>query len=59
MTHFNDKYAKGEVPHPEFWGGWRIKPTYIEFWQGRASRLHDRVIFEKKDEAWQNFKIHP
>jgi pyridoxamine 5'-phosphate oxidase len=59
MVNLTDKYAKGEVPHPEFWGGWRVKPTYIEFWQGRASRLHDRVCFEKKDEAWQNFKLHP
>lgn len=59
MEHFNDKYAEGEVPHPEFWGGWRIKPTYIEFWQGRASRLHDRVCFEKKGETWSNFKLHP
>ncbi|WP_114326583.1 pyridoxamine 5'-phosphate oxidase [Candidatus Colwellia aromaticivorans] len=59
MANFNDKYAQGEVPHPEFWGGWRVKPTYIEFWQGRASRLHDRVCFEKNDEAWQNFKLHP
>lgn len=59
MDHFNRKYNKGEVPHPEFWGGWRIKPTYIEFWQGRASRLHDRVCFEKNDGSWQNFKLHP
>ncbi|PHR84405.1 MAG: pyridoxamine 5'-phosphate oxidase [Colwellia sp.] len=59
MTHFNDKYAQGEVPHPEFWGGWRVKPTNIEFWQGRASRLHDRICFEKKDDAWHNFKLHP
>ena len=59
MTAFNDKYSEGEVPHPEFWGGWRVKPTYIEFWQGRANRLHDRVCFDKKDEAWHNFKLHP
>jgi len=59
MTHFSDKYAKGEVPHPEFWGGWRVKPTYIEFWQGRASRLHDRVCFEKQENDWVNFKLHP
>jgi len=59
MAHFNDKYAQGEVPHPKFWGGWRVKPTYIEFWQGRASRLHDRVCFEKKNDVWQNFKLHP
>ena len=59
MAHFNNKFTEGEVPHPEFWGGWRIKPTYIEFWQGRASRLHDRVCFEKKGDAWNNFKLHP
>jgi pyridoxamine 5'-phosphate oxidase len=59
MEAFKDKYVQGEVPYPEFWGGWRIKPTYIEFWQGRASRLHDRVCFEKKDDVWQNFKLHP
>lgn len=59
MTHFSDKYAEGEVPHPEFWGGWRVKPTYIEFWQGRANRLHDRVCFEKAENNWNNFKLHP
>ncbi|MBL4941071.1 MAG: pyridoxamine 5'-phosphate oxidase [Colwellia sp.] len=59
MTHFNNKYAQGEVPHPEFWGGWRVKPTYIEFWQGRANRLHDRVCFEKQENDWRNFKLHP
>lgn len=59
MENYSEKYAEGEVPHPEFWGGWRVKPTYIEFWQGRASRLHDRVCFEKTDEVWQNFKLHP
>jgi len=59
MSHFSDKYAQGAVPHPEFWGGWRVKPTYIEFWQGRASRLHDRVCFEKQADEWQNFKLHP
>jgi pyridoxamine 5'-phosphate oxidase len=59
MAHFSDKYAEGEVPHPEFWGGWRVKPNYIEFWQGRANRLHDRVCFEKQANNWSNFKLHP
>ena len=59
MAHYSKEYAQGEVPHPEFWGGWRVKPTYIEFWQGRASRLHDRVCFEKQDGDWTNFKLHP
>jgi len=59
MERFQSEFSQGEVPHPEFWGGWRVKPTYIEFWQGRASRLHDRVCFEKKDNNWVNFKLHP
>jgi len=59
MAHFSEKFATGEVPHPEFWGGWRVKPTYVEFWQGRASRLHDRVCFEKQGDEWVNFKLHP
>jgi len=59
MAQFSDKYAQCEVPLPEFWGGWRVKPTYIEFWQGRANRLHDRVCFEKQENDWLNYKLHP
>lgn len=60
MSHFQSEYGnKEEVPHPKFWGGWRVKPHYIEFWQGRANRLHDRVCFEKQDGQWHNFKLHP
>jgi len=57
---FEDKFAgEDQIPLPEFWGGWRIKPHYIEFWQGRASRLHDRLCFEQVGESWQHFKLHP
>ena len=60
MSHFQSEYGnKEEVPHPKFWGGWRVKAHYIEFWQGRANRLHDRVCFEKQDGQWHNFKLHP
>lgn len=59
VAHFTDKFSGQEVPLPEFWGGWRVKPHYIEFWQGRASRLHDRLCFEKDGENWQQFKLHP
>ena len=60
VDYYNGKYPHGEVPHPSFWGGWRVKPRYIEFWQGRSNRLHDRVCFEKSDsERWTQFKLNP
>jgi len=59
VKYFEGKYPTGQVAHPKYWGGYRIKPTYIEFWQGRASRLHDRLCFEKKDNNWEHFKLHP
>mgnify|MGYP000081781414 FL=1 len=60
VDYYNGKYPHGEVPHPNFWGGWRVKPNYIEFWQGRANRLHDRICFEKNDsDQWTQFKLNP
>ncbi|PKG86311.1 pyridoxamine 5'-phosphate oxidase [Colwellia sp. 75C3] len=59
MSHYQEKFSEGEVPHPEFWGGWRIKPHAIEFWQGRSNRLHDRICFEKQNEQWTQHKLHP
>lgn len=59
VDYYTKKFAGKEVPLPEFWGGWRVKPNYLEFWQGRANRLHDRVCFEKSNSGWQNFKLQP
>ncbi len=59
MSHYQEKFSQGEVPHPEFWGGWRVKPHAIEFWQGRANRLHDRICFEQKNDSWSQHKLHP
>ncbi|KGJ90243.1 pyridoxamine 5'-phosphate oxidase [Thalassotalea sp. ND16A] len=56
---YKTEFADKQVPLPEFWGGYRVEPSYIEFWQGRASRLHDRICFEKQDEGWDVFHLHP
>lgn len=58
-AHFKRKFSGKEVPLPEFWGGYRVIPNYIEFWQGRANRLHDRVCFEKNKDTWQVFNLNP
>lgn len=56
---YKKKFANQTVPLPEFWGGYIVKPRYIEFWQGRASRLHDRVIFDLQQNQWQQKRLYP
>lgn len=48
-----------EVPRPEHWGGYGIEPNRFEFWQGRPSRLHDRIEFEKNSDAWSIRRLNP
>ncbi len=53
------RFADGEVPLPEHWGGFRVIPEEIEFWQGRRSRLHDRIVFRKSAGAWVRSRLSP
>ena len=54
------KFSEGEVPLPDHWGGYRILPERIEFWQGRSSRLHDRFVYQLDEEAgWQTQRLAP
>ncbi|GGP83924.1 pyridoxamine 5'-phosphate oxidase [Shewanella ulleungensis] len=53
------KYAQGEVPLPKFWGGYLVRPSSIEFWQGGEHRLHDRFIYSKADNDWQIDRLAP
>ena len=51
---------QAEVPRPLHWGGLRLRPVRIEFWQGRPSRLHDRIIFEHfSDGTWSRMRLQP
>jgi pyridoxamine 5'-phosphate oxidase len=56
---YREKFRDQIVPLPEFWGGYRVCPERIEFWQGRANRLHDRVLFEKNENAWTAGRLYP
>lgn len=48
------------IPRPSHWGGYRIRPTVIEFWQGRENRLHDRIVFTKRDDdSWDITRLAP
>ncbi len=49
----------GNVPLPDFWGGYRVIPEAFEFWQGRPSRLHDRIKFTKKENEWEIVRLAP
>jgi pyridoxamine 5'-phosphate oxidase len=59
FAEIKQKYANGEIPLPSFWGGYRVVPTDIEFWQGRESRLHDRFMFTAGDSGWEIERLAP
>lgn len=54
------RFAGAPVPLPDFWGGYRVTPHAVEFWQGRPSRLHDRLLYTRRDDAgWQITRLAP
>ena len=58
LTQFTAQFGDNP-PRPENWGGYILKPTYFEFWQGRASRLHDRIAYRLVDDTWQIVRLAP
>jgi pyridoxamine 5'-phosphate oxidase len=53
------KYPDGQVPRPPNWGGYRVIPSVFEFWQGRRSRLHDRIRFTRCADGWKRDRLSP
>lgn len=55
----SEYYTEGNVPLPEFWGGYMLEPEVLEFWQGRPSRLHDRLRYTKEEKGWKIERLSP
>lgn len=59
VEKMKEKFKNGDIPLPDFWGGYRVIPSKIEFWQGRENRLHDRILYTKMQETWQISRLAP
>ena len=61
VASYTLKFGIGEIPRPPYWRGFRINPTYIEFWRDGAFRLHDRIIFRRdaSDAPWTKTRFYP
>jgi pyridoxamine 5'-phosphate oxidase len=54
-----EEFPNGEVPRPPYWGGFRLVPNTVEFWQGRANRLHDRFRYTRTEDTWKVDRLSP
>jgi len=59
LDEIRSKFTHGEIPLPSFWGGYRIVPQTIEFWQGGPARLHDRFLYRKSADTWNIERLSP
>jgi pyridoxamine 5'-phosphate oxidase len=53
------QYEGQSIPRPEYWGGYRLAPEQVEFWQGRPSRLHDRLLYSRRGHEWARVRLAP
>ncbi len=59
VARYEREFSGGDIPLPETWGGYRVVPHRIEFWQGRLFRLHDRLVFEREGSGWSTHRLYP
>ncbi|MEI5986323.1 pyridoxamine 5'-phosphate oxidase [Sphingobacterium sp. PU5-4] len=59
VAEVSAEVGEGEIQRPNFWGGFLLKPYRMEFWQGRSSRLHDRIVYKQEDGSWSINRIAP
>jgi pyridoxamine 5'-phosphate oxidase len=59
VAELEELYGDREIECPEHWGGYRLKPTRIEFWKGRLGRLHDRIVYERDGAGWKISRLAP
>ena len=59
IKRLEQEYEGSDVPRPAFWGGYRVEPEVVEFWQGRENRLHDRIVYRREDGGWKTERLQP
>lgn len=59
LTKMKKKFQSGEIPLPDFWGGYRVVPEKIEFWQGGEARIHDRFEYRRVSDGWSIHRLQP
>lgn len=59
FQYYAERFKHGKIPKPPHWGGYRIKPVRMEFWQGRPSRMHDRILYTQSPEGWKTERLAP
>jgi pyridoxamine-phosphate oxidase len=59
LTRLNDEFSDSIIPRPKHWGGYALKPTLIEFWQGRPNRLHDSIVYRNAGKDWKIERLAP
>lgn len=59
VRKLEERFASGEIPRPEHWGGYLLRPDEVEFWQGQVGRLHDRFRYTREGEGWRIERLAP